>query len=444
LTKKIIKEKSSLYRNEPKREFLNVSEDQLSHILNLYNYSQANLKLKKTNEIYKLQDQAMLQAVLKDGVIELRPLYHHHYDVIPSGDNPEKMECVIMSSFDKWRLFSMNVKGDVGFKPTSRTNYYSDFNNQLIADPDDYKAKTLFYWWTDKFNFITNSKGEIVDKKGVPQGNPRNEFDPLVANPIMALPFIDVAMDKDFEFFVRSGYSSTTFSIDLGALLSDTSEIARMQGWSQAIISSVDEPKDIRVGPRNALWLKLNPNDTEATRPSFEFTSPNPDLEASLQLIENFMSLYLTSEGLSPSVINSQGRTETATSGLDRWLKMIEKFESSQDDADLFKTVEKKLFDLIKKWNNTYANVTENGFIDDLSGVLIPDNADVLIQYKKPQMLMGEDEKLNVIQKRLDMGLISQIEAIQIDRDVTREKAEEIYKEVNSLLGIQSPNAETE
>jgi len=448
LTKKIIKEKSSLYRNTPDREFTGVSQEQLEHIELLYAMSSANVKLKKSNEIYKLQDQALLQCVLKDGNLELRPLYQHHFDVIPQDENPEKMDAVIISSFDKSRLFSGLGHSNGNQNPGQRVSYFSDMNNQKIADPDDYRGRALFYWWTKDFNFITNSKGQMVDKFGILiSQSVTDPSDPLVASPIVGtMPFIDVATDKDFEFYVRSGLSSTVFSIDLGTLLSDTSEISRMQGWSQAIISSVEQPKDLTIGPRRALWLKLNPNDTEATRPSFQFASPTPDLGASLQLIENFLSLFLTSEGLSPSVVNSMGKTDGATSGLDRWLKMIEKFEASQDDVELYTKVETDLFEIVKAWNNTFANVTEGGFRADLAGKLIPEDAKLSIKFHKPEMLTSEEEKLNLIQKKLDMGLISQIEAIEMDRGVGRERALELMAEISSseLGEVEIQDAKTE
>jgi hypothetical protein len=445
LTRKIIKEKSSLYKTNPDREFTNVNDAQDEHIRKLYDMAMANVKLKKSNEIYKLQEQSLLQVVLKEGVLELRPLYQHHFDVIPDADNPEKMDAVIISSFDKWRLFSQNTTGAVGTSPTSRVNYYADYNNQTIADPDDYRNKGLFYWWTRDFNFITNATGKLVDASGNPLPEVADPNDPSVRSPIAGtMPFIDVATDKDFEFYVRSGYSSTVFSIDLNALLSDTSEIARMQGWSQAIISSVEEPRDMKIGPRRAMWLKINPNDGDTARPSFQFASPNPDLASSLQLIENFLSLYLTSEGLSPSVVNSSGKTDQATSGLDRWLKMLEKFEATQDDVSLYEGVEDKLFEIIKAWNNTYANVTENGFIPELSGVLIPEDAKVDVKFHKPQMLMGEGEKLDVISRKLEMGLISQLEAIEVDRGVSRERAEEIVEEIRQDEMGEVVNAEAE
>jgi len=444
LTRKIIKEKASLYRNAPVREFSNVNEAQDEHIRRLYDSMSANVKLKKSNEIYKLQEQSALQAVLKNGKIELRPLYGHHYDVIPSDENPEKAEAYIVSSFDKSRLFSNAVVGNFSQRKDGRSNYFSDFVNQTIADVDDYRKTMRFYWWTKDFNFVTDGSGNLLDEAGQMVKTITGETDPLVASPILGtLPFIDIATDKDFEFFVRSGHSSSVFSVDLGALLSDTAEIARMQGWSQAIIASVEQPKDMTIGPRKALWLKLNPNDTEASRPSFSFVSPNPDLQAGLQLIENFLSLYLTSEGLSPSVVNSGGKTDQSTSGLDRWLKMLEKFEMSQDDADMYQKVEQDLFGIVKAWNNAFYNVTENGFEEKLSGVFIPEDSDVSVKFHKPDMLMGENEKIDLIQKKLELGLISQVDAIEMDRQVNRERAVEILNEIRSD-DVGEIDAETE
>jgi hypothetical protein len=443
LTEKIIKEQSSLYKNPPERTFTNLTEEQEAHVRNLYQSAMADMKLKKSNEIYKLQKQCLLQTVFKDGKIEIRPLYAHHYDVLPRVDNPEKMEAVIISSFDKWRLFSQNVVGSVGTKPTSRLNYYSDYNNQKIADPDDYRSKLYFYWWTKDFNFITDKSGNLVDANGNPLPNPTDPNDPSIASPVQGtMPFIDIAQDKDFEYYVRCGYPDAEFSIDLNVLLSDTSEILRMQGWAQAIISSVEEPRDLKIGPRRAMWLKLNPNDTEASRPSFSFTSPNPDLASGLKMIENLMSLYLTSKGLSPSVVNAGGSVDASTSGLDRWLKMIEKFESSQDDVNLYTVVERDLYNIIKIWNNTFANVTENGFDPKLSGVLLPDDSDLSVKFHKPQMLLGEEEKLNVISKKLEMGLISQVEAIELDRGVSKEKAQEIMEKIEGLGADNDAEAE--
>ncbi len=436
LTKKIVKEQASVYKNAPERSWSNLNEMQTEHVEKLYELCMVNVKMKKANEVYKLADQSQLQIVLRDGKLDFRVLYPHHFDAVPSMENPEIAECYIISSFDKQRLFND------AYNDSSRggKGYFSDSINQKIGDPDDYKSNQLFYWWTKDYNFITNGTGAYVDANGVPLTG-LNEND--IKNPIGILPFVDIATDKDFEFYVRSGYNTVNFTTDLGLLLSDVSEIARLQGFSQAIISSVEEPKDLTIGPRRAIWLKIAPNADAASRPSFEFQSPSPDLGNSLQLISNFMSMYLTSQGVSPKLVNATGVTESFTSGVDRFLNMLERFEASQDDMALFESVEKKAWNIVKAWNNTYYNVTDNGFVPELAGVSIPEDSEISIKYSKPEMVLGETDKLTAIEKRLDLGLISQIEAIAIDRGVTKEIAEEMAGEImESQMELMSGKAE--
>jgi hypothetical protein len=424
LTKRIIDEQAAVYKNEPIRSFSNVNEVQEAHIRNLYQQGAIDQKLKKTNRVFKLNHQAALQVVPRDGKILYRPLLDHHYDVVPRVDDPEQADCYIVSSFDKRRLMGRmhNQSKDI------TKQYLSDGWNQKIAEPDDYMAKkNLFYWWSRDYNFITDSKGNFVNEMGekiVPR-------DDELLNPLMELPFIDVARDKDFEYFVRGGSLVVDFSLDLGVMLSDVSEINRLQGFSQAVISSTEEPKDIKIGPRRVLWLKIKPHAVDAERPTFQFASPNPDLASSLKLLGDFTSLFLTSEGMSPKLVNTASENEKYTSGLDRFLSMVQKFEASQDDLDMFATIEQKVLDLTVAWNNLFYNVTENGFADDLSGVILPEDAEVKVEFSQPKMILSETEKLEVISRKKELGLISDVEAIMFDRNVNEETAQRIKDNID-------------
>jgi len=301
LTEKIINEQSKIYLREPDRAPTELNEKQKLHIEKIYKLAKANVKLKKLNRIYKLNRQGALQIIPKNGKIEFRPLYPHHYDVVPKQDDPEIADAYIISSYDKSLLLSAMTNGNSGKDGVLGSNY-SDGTNQNIADTNDYLGVKLFYWWTDKYNFVTNDKGEFVDKEGKVLSKVEEKD---ILNPIQEIPFVDAAIDKDFEFYVRGGSSVTDLSLDLATLLSDTAEISRLQGFAFGVMASKEEPKDLKVGPRNYLWLKLDPNDSESARPSFSFTSPNPDLGSSLQLISNYLSMYLTSIGQSASLVSS-------------------------------------------------------------------------------------------------------------------------------------------
>lgn len=443
LTKKIINEMARVYLNEPSRTFTNLNDDQIKHVNLIYEKAKANLKLKKANRVYKLQSQSTLQVVPKDGIIEFRVLYPHHYDVIPMMNDPEQAACYIISSYDKKQLF-LNITKDINaqsLNPVTNRGYVSDRINQEIADADDYQGMKLFYWWTKDYNFITDDKGMMVDKEGNPLGNVAAKD---IANPIGMLPFIDIASDKDFEFFVRGDNSVTDFSLDFSSIISDVSEVNRMQGFAQAIITSQEEPKDLKIGPRNYTWLKLPANAENGERPSFSFASPNPDLNASLAMLQSFISFFLTSLGQSPKTINSMGSADDFTSGVDRFLSMLDKFEASKDDVDMFKLVEKKAYELIIKWNNLLSNVTDNGFIPELAGVMIPEDSEIDVKFNGPEVSTTEKEKLDVIQQKRELGMMSRVEAVMLDRGIDEPAAQKIIDDIDASDGMPAPQIPTQ
>src|SRR5690606_7322299 len=107
---------------------------------------------------------------------------------------------------------------------------------------------------------------------------------------------------------------------------------------------------------------KLDPNAEGSAQPSFQFVSPSPDIASSNEFNSSLISLFLTSRGQSPKLINAKGEAQTFTSGLDRFLASLEQFEQSQDDIDLFKDVEADAYEIIKKWNNIIYLSKEGGY----------------------------------------------------------------------------------
>ena len=142
-------------------------------------------------------------------------------------------------------------------------------------------------------------------------------------------------MGKDFEYWVREVHNVVPFTIDLGVHISDTSDINRLQGYSQSVISSVDQPSVQNLGPHRSLWLQQDPNSD--VQPTFQFVSPSPDLNASIKLLETYINLFLTSNGIYPKTVSGTADAPRFGSGLERLLAMIEKFEATKDDITLFR-----------------------------------------------------------------------------------------------------------
>jgi len=355
LTKKMIHELASIYLREPHREFTLLNELQEETMEAHYKYARANVEYKQGNRMYKLHDQCAMRYLPKDGFIGIDTLQPHHYDVVPNQYDPRKGEVYIISSFDKDRvnLENNDIKSLRG-QPYSEF-LGSDYINQKIGDADDWKkSNKIYYWWSPLYNFATNAKGQVLDKD---TKRPMNSVDfNQYLNPIGELPFVDVACEKSFEFWVRSGNCISEFNVDYGVILSDIVNINKNQGFAIPVITSVEEPKNLKIGPDRAIWLKVDPNDEQAQRPEFQFINPNPDLQGSLQMSEDLLKYFLVSRSI--NIKDMLQGTATASSGIERLLMMIEKFEASQDDIDLFRAVEQSGYEKIIKWHNLYRDVT--------------------------------------------------------------------------------------
>jgi hypothetical protein len=443
LTKRIIDEMASIYKTSPEREYTDATEAQESYIDNLYKYSRADVKLKAANRFYKLEDQCAIQVIPKDGLMELRVLLPHHYDVIPDPNDPEKGVVYIINILDKSEMFTKTGgHQDLAKAPTGgQEKRYIDSKNQKIGDPDDYQSKTgRFVWWSKDYNFITNEKGAIIDSDGnVIEDLVEN--DPRLINPLGKLPFVDVAGSKDFEYWVRSSNGVVDFSIDFGVLLSDTANINRLQGYSQAVIAAESIPAHFNVGPHNVLHLPLDPANPEI-QPSFQFATPSPDMQASLDLLETYIRFFLSTQGMDAKTVSGKSDGEKFSSGIERLLAMVEKFEASQDDQDLFRVVEDQVFDLMRDWSNLMLNVPadQGGMREDLGHVKLDDKIKLNVQFFKPQMLQTETEKEDSVIKLLDAGLLSRNEAIQDLRGVDEDKAQEIIDRIDEGDILKAPD----
>lgn len=430
---RIIQEQASLYSKAPDRTFGGLDDKQIEALEMHYEASRMNVQLKLANEYYKLFDQCAVYILPMNGKLWVRPLAPHWYDVIPREDNPELAEVYVLNVFDKHQYLNHPLNNiDNRFGTSNNINQkrnVSDGLNQGIADQDDYKSELNRYVvWSKDFHFTMNGKGAIV-------GDIEN-----ILNPLQELPFVDIAGEKDFEFFCRFGNTVTDFAIDFGVQLSDHSNILRMQGYSQAIVSSEEEPVNMVVGPNHTIFLKQDPNSPVA--PSFSFASPNPDLGSSIETLEVQLKLFLTAQGVDPKTISGKGDGAKFNSGLDRLLSMIDKFEATRADFDLFAGKEKEIKNLMVLWNNLLqdANDPKVALKEELRNGQIDEGCTLEVQFKPPEIVQTKTEKEDSVIKLKKEKLMSHMEAIMELREVDEEMATKIIEDINKDDDLQLPN----
>lgn len=416
LARRVVKQEASLYKEEPERDFYNVSDDLKELLEAMYENNGLNDKFMKANEYFKLQGQTHLNWTIKYGKLTARVLLPHHLDVIPNDEDPEQGEIYVISSFDKTNYLTTTDQSPTGYLGT--TVSMQDGVNQKIGDRDDYKLKKKYIVWSKEYNFTMNGFGDITSVE--------------VENPIGVIPFVDISCSKDFEYWVRQGQSVSDFSVEFNGMISDVANVVRLQGWGQAVFMGPEGllPESLQVGPNLVLRLPIDPNNPVDT--DFKYVTPNADIAGSLDFLKMNLSMFLTSRGIDPKTISMDGSGQSFSSGLERLLAMITKFEASRGDMDLFRKAEMQSFEIIKAYSKSYS-----GTLLDIPQ--IPEEAYMNIEFEAPEMIKSEKEELDIIQQKLEMGMMSEVDAYKEINDVDEETAIKDLAEIKS--GTQGLNA---
>jgi hypothetical protein len=425
--KRIVDEQASLYVEEPERHFSDANDEEKDQIKEIYECGKIDPQLRLANRYYKLHGQSALYVLPKGGKIVARALTPKDYDVVPDVDDPEKAFAYVLNVFDP-----LSQPGGMASNPVDWSdNRYSqssatpinDRKNQTIADANDRSALAgqRFVFWTDELHLTCDGNGELISGKG------NNK------NPIGELPFIDIANEKDFQFFVQVGSDVTDFVIDFLTQLSDLANTCRLQNYSQATISSVNPPTNVEVGPNKVLWLQVDPNADIGTRPEFAYTSPSPDIMGSLEFLNAQLKMFLSSVGLNPGTVSGKNEMEKFTSGIDHLLANLDKFKASKEDMDIFRDVENQLFDLIRDWQEVMFDVTDDEALDDeLKATRLSEEIKLDMAYHEPQAVMTQTETEDSVIKLRKEGLMTKVEAVKRIYGVEKDKAEEIVAELDA------------
>jgi len=397
LTPKIISAISTVYMNEPERQFVGADERELEQLDMVYDRSMLDVSLKKANRLYNLLGQAALQIYPKNGELKTRVLAPHQYDVVCSEEDQETPIAFV-------RMFKKSKSGSGVFDGTIKLE-------TAISNKGDYE----YHFWTEDQIFVTNENGAVIGD--------------TVENPIRRLPFVEISQEKDLEYWVDCPSVVAEFSKEFLLCLCDVADISKNQGYAQAVLASEEKPSDLVIGPTSYIHLPLDPNST--VQPSFSFANANPDLGSSISLLEKMLSMFLSSLNISPETISTNGAASRFTSGLDRLLAGVERFEASRDSIATFRAVEREAFSLLRDWSNDLQN--RIGTDPDINGGSISEDVMFSIQFSKPEMIQTEAEKIALISQKLGLGLISRLEAIMLDRGVSEEQAAEILGNLGDM-----------
>jgi len=342
IVRKIINKRATAYRIAPKRTFEGMPQEVGEA---LYQSMAADLVLKRAARLTKLLKTAAIQVGWAGSRPTLALVTPNIMDVVHT--DPENPERVIVTHR--------------GLKDSDTT--YSDWTATSFTKRD----------W-----------------RGVPILVPGNRQN---INPYGRLPFVPLFDSfPDADFFLPGGSDVIEAQQAVNVALVNLWRAVELQAHGQAWASGVPAGDAIRVGPDRAVTLPENGK--------FGFAAPNAPIEEILRAIEFVMRQTAAANDLSADVFDLETKSE---SGAAKHAERMDLIEARQDDIELWRLYEARLFDVLKTVVNTHSPGT------------IPENASIRVDFAEMRESISDTERLDNAGKRLEIGLWSPVDAFMAE-----------------------------
>ena len=252
--------------------------------------------------------------------------------------------------------------------------------------------------WTSTSFTRRDWRGNPISVAGNPDGT----------NPYGILPFVPLFdyAPVEGEFFLTGGDDLIEAQEAINVALTNLWRAIELQSHGQAWASGLPtNSTEIPVGPDKTINLPENGE--------FGFAQPNAPIEQVLSALEFVLKQTAVMNDLSANTFEIQPLAESGTA---KEAERRDLIEARQDDLELWRGYETKLFEVIKVVANTHAPGS------------VPEDATVRVDFAEIDQAISENERLDSYQKRLDMGIASPVDILMAENpDIrTREEALEL------------------
>lgn len=394
VSNKVLSKISKAYKDSPKRVYGDQSED-LDNILGDANFDRV---MSEFDRDYNRQRYALLWVNQIDGMPSFHSLKGFE-SFVKKNQKSGKIEVVILNYPDT--------------KITANTFSDSDYKEQLLQDTqDDTSAESKVYaMWTSQFHAVwkmTENVTTMGSRRSIEmieiEGNPNN------VNDLGMLPFVYISKNSspDLPFLNQLTEQSITYNV----LNSDLLTACALQGYGQLVVTlHEDQSMDtLHSGMTTAIHLPIVQGaDSQSDA---KYINPNPDLSGMMSTIQDYGREILDEHGISTQ---SSGNGNSAfSSGLERLIANADVSDKIKQNQIIYAQVEEKVIDIL----------TAYGFLRE-------SEEPYSVIYEKPKVMISDAETLSNIEKRLNLGLITKIEALQIiDPNLSDEAAADKIEEI--------------
>lgn len=357
--------------------------------------------------------------------LDIKVLPPFMYDVIPDAKNNELGRVLILTDFTEQRqpmVQGINSSQDGRGLP-ALANIRGDGQSQTIADDpsDRSQDKREFIWWSERYHFTTNIKGEILPDKS-PEG---------LSNPIGLRPWVNFAFDQDGYYWAYGGEDITDAAVLINTMLTDLNSIMTMQGWGQLVAKGHKDsmPKDWKFSPYKCTEMTY---DQDQPKPELDYISSNPPVDAWIRAVEQQLAMVLSTNNIAAKSIAGKLDSQNAASGISKLLDDSEVRSDIGEAQEEYKDKEKEIWKVIKAWWDYYSAAGQ--LCEDLVEEVNWSSDEIKIKFNDQMAIQSESEKLANLKLRKDLGLDTMLELIKInnpslDDEAAQKQLEAITKE---------------
>lgn len=392
ITRKIIDKKARVYKDRPMRlaEVTTMQEklDEATDALKLdYVMKQVNAAVElHLNVLVSVLPYFERKAGKWDAQVQI--LDPSRFDIIEDEENPQSPLAVITSYFNDAQGFLQDYRS-------------GDATPEAVAASQASKgmeSKQCFIWWTDKYHFTTDSKGVII-----------SDQEKQNANPLGEMPYISFAKKQGDSFWAEGGEGVVDNAILFNMMMADMNYSAKYQSIGIGYIKGKGSLSSVTTGPSRFVKMEYEEGDPV---PEIGFANPSPALAENMAILEQFLSLFLTSEGLEPGAITGQLSAGQAASGVQEIIQRSEPTAIIEDEQQLYKDTEPEV---VRALARVVAAFPNSALLCDKLRELVgmPTDFDYELTFRVPAPFVSEKERLEIAKLKMDSGFYSDDEVME-------------------------------
>lgn len=389
---KLIDKLSKIYQQDPMRYALN-GTDSDKELLHWYEYKMdMNVIMNSSNEFFNLFKNNLIQPYVYNGMPRLRSL----------GSN----------------MFT--VYSDSQVDPTEPTHVITFHEHKR----EDGTVEKLYYVYTDDEFLVFDSDQQVRRDIMTALGNPEG------VNVAGKIPFVYVNRSKNL-LIPKIDTDVKKMVVLLPVMLADLNFAVMMQAFSIMYGIDIDDT-GIKMSP-NAFWSFKSDPATETT-PSLGVLKPQVDIQATMELIQSEIGLWLQTRGIKPGAVGTL-TSENFASGISKMIDEMDTSEERQKQVGVYKAVEAKLWKLIT--NHMHPTWKAQGLIDQT----LDFSADVKIvtDFSEQLPMLNRGDIVRDLQSEVMAGFTSKRRAIKrLNPRMSDEQIDELLAEMEREQGDET------